>query len=850
LVLIAALCAAGYARRVEVSDWYHQASVKMVSLVHPTKVVPSHSSSTQPTAIPPNNFILGTSDSSPKISTVGLVAPTLGVHDLAPTDLVKPSVSSTDNSVKGIVPAIPPATTEPAILANAKPPKPRPIVIPHDDDATQKIALIPAPEFHSVSATDRYNQRRSQFCVSYAGLGSATTLSDWANIYSRLLGLDSDYPLVSSATSAAWPKGLANIVASRRDAALLQAIDGAFDRQRVDPEPYKNALAEVNAVSSSVVGARDALARGDVAAAKKNIDTYNTVLQSFPPGDADMSALFAPLRMEFDTLAKVQASTDRAALLDIADNSGASLGIRLAAWYRAGSIGDSAWPTTIDAWGADQDRADQFEKMLQDAGSDSLIKTVDDTETARRNAYFSRLTTQELVLQELKLTRDPRYAALVAKAPLWFRYDVALYTVRTAGAAVTAEQKKAYSDLASQVAAPGVGLVHDALKTEPGGAPPTLGQSGPGSVKGWTLRSGSTRDRCTFISASRGDTLEFLHVHLPNDPDGIDCYLCTTEVPVALLQHLLNGDANAMGTAEALNISPTAPTAGMRLWNFNDKTGNVELDNDDYRKCFVVSPSEQLPAQFVTPQLAFYLARRVGCRLPTAREWSAALAQAKFSSDANMKGFASIGWKLRDRQFARLLVNPNRDPGCWPDDNIFLPNSQRQIVPRNRSATIWTMTDLRDLGGSATSDTSSGYAWPLSSLEASGGFGFRTVGDDENFAGVFHDLIGNVGEFVMDAPVILEEKVAVPADLPKTQAIQRVTDFFTPEHLLDISVIGGSALSPPSEDPTKPYPLPSGNGPTMFADVGFRLAFTDPASVANAQRAVITQSAYLTAPMK
>jgi hypothetical protein len=66
--------------------------------------------------------------------------------------------------------------------------------------------------------------------------------------------------------------------------------------------------------------------------------------------------------------------------------------------------------------------------------------------------------------------------------------------------------------------------------------------------------------------------------------------------------------------------------------------------------------------------------------------------------------------------------------------------------------------------------------------------------------------------------------------------------------LKTVSVIGGSALSPPNMDPDKPFPLPDATHPTVFADVGFRLAFTDPASIPNAQRAVIGQASYLTAP--
>jgi formylglycine-generating enzyme required for sulfatase activity len=280
----------------------------------------------------------------------------------------------------------------------------------------------------------------------------------------------------------------------------------------------------------------------------------------------------------------------------------------------------------------------------------------------------------------------------------------------------------------------------------------------------------------------------------------------------------------------------------MRLWSFNDTTGKIDLDATDYRKCFIVSPTEQLPAQFVTPQLAFYLARSAGCRLPTSREWLAALAQAQNATDTNMRGFATTGLRLRDRQFTRLLSNPNRDPNYWPDDNIFT-GEPSDNVPHGGDAAIWSTVDLAKLTGS---DAPPATQWPLSSLAASSGYGFRAVGDIDNCSGVFHDLIGNVAEFTQDAPVSLAEKVTASPNQPADTAVQSINDWFNPDHLKAVSIIGGSAVSPPSLDPNKPYPLPA-EGPALFADVGFRLAFTDPRCLGNAQRAVIRQAAYLTA---
>jgi hypothetical protein len=902
-VAIAALGAGAYVKRDMVTGWYHQTSSQLTAIIHPVrKPLDRHLPTTSPvapllalhprpapgpvlaeahpslsvdpplTAVlpePVKSTIAAPPETNPSIThpqpTRPDVVENIKPQAIAPAIIpnVPPNIPPT--TLPAIASAIPPqapprvsSTTLPVVPPVApvvNPPvaiEPKPPVVTHEDEALKSVATTPVPEFHSTAGRAEYLTRRDQFITTHTGLGNAITFSDWTRVLARLEGLDADYPQVDANSSTGWPAGLVGIITARRDAALLQAIDGAFDHHRVDSAPYRRSLQEIQAVSGSVSAARDALSRGDVNAARKAIDDYNITLKSFPPEDADVSDLFGPIHKEFESLEKIGASTDRSALLNIADNPGASLGVRLAAWYRVDTASTDPWPTDLATLMSDSARADRFDTLLKEAGSTDLTRTVTSTENGRRDTFFSRMTTQAAVLNLLKQMHDPQYAALLANAPLWFRYDVALYSIHnTPPAQITDAQQKAYSDLAGQVNTPGVSLMHDVLKNGQSAPVPPLAQCGPGSVKGWTLRGGGTRDHCTYISTSRGDSLEFIRVHLPNDPDGIDCFLCTTETPVALLQHLLSGDTSAMATAQALNTSPVAPSGGMRLWNFNDKTGNVDLDNDDYRKAFIVSPSEQLPAQFVTPQLAFYLARRVGCRLPTSREWGAAFTQAKNSTDLNMKGFATMGWKLRDRQFARLLTNPNREPGYWPDDNIFLPTaSDRQIVPRGSNATIWTMTDLTALGGETTSEVSSGAPWPLSTLQASGNFGFRTVGDNENYAGVFHDLIGNVAEFVMDTPVILEEKVNVAPPIPTSQATRRITDWFTPKHLQALSVIGGSALSPTNEDPTKPYPLPGGNRPTMFADVGFRLAFTDPNSLVNAERAVIAQSSYLTAPAK
>jgi hypothetical protein len=764
-----------------------------------------------------------------------------------PVKTTTPQALLASNIVPPPTPPVAPVIPFMPVAQPAPPPSPIPVPPHPDPQALKMVQLTASPEFHSPAAKTEFIRNRDEYAASHANSSTSDTLNDWAKILSGIQGIDSDYPPLDTGTAAGWPAGLASVLNARRDADLVRAIDAAFVHQHADPSSFQATTKLVQAAANAVVSAHDAMARGDITASQKAIAQCSMALKAFPSSDADLAELFAPATKEFTGLDEAESSTDRTALLEIADNDGAPLAMRLAAWQHAGAVSTDPWPTDFSSLATDAARADQLNTLLQEAGSGEIGRKVFATEAVRQSAFYARLRDQTTVLPALKQASDPHNATLLAKAPIWFRYDAALYMLRTTlPAQVTPEQKQTYTDLAGQVQASGGQLVHDVLKSA-GEPTPALSRCGPGSVKGWQLRGGWTRDHCTFVSATTGDTLEFLRVHVPDEPDGIDCYLCTTEAPVALMQHLLANDPTGFSAAEKLNSTAIAPINGMRVWSFNDKSKTVDLADDDYRKCFVVSPNDQLPLEFVTPQTSFYLARRLGCRLPTSREWSAALSMAKNSTDANMKGFATMGWKLRDREFTRLLTNPNRDSDTWPDDNIFLGNLDPAAVAQHQSAAAWTPVALAALGGSTASDNAgSPVLWPLSTLQTSSELGFRTVGDGDNFAGVFHNLIGNVAEYVMDEPVVLAEKVSVSPPASTADIVHRVADWFSPEHLEAVSVIGGSALSPPGLDPAKPYPLPKNF--SQFSDVGFRLAFTDPECLANAQRAVIGQAVYLTAP--
>jgi hypothetical protein len=814
LVLIAALGTGAYVKRDELPGWYAIARGKSIAWIANGKTQwnswTGSSPPSQPIAI----------RSATKPATQNLVS-------------VSPPVAP----INPIVPVAP----------LAPPPPPQPVQPRVDPLAMRIVESAVPPEFHSDAATKEFRLRKQQFVSTNAAFGANAVLHDWTNIKAQAELLESRYPPLDLASTEGWPTGLAGVMNTRRDAALVQAIDAIFDRQRIVSDPFADCEARVNKTASAAVAAREAMARGDVLAAQKSIAEYRDTLKTFPASDDDLKQLFAPVDREFTAMADIQSGTDRTVLARIADDESAALATRVAAWFRLGTASANPWPTDFTTLVADDARATRLITLLHETGGTVSIDQITSAENNRRDAFFSRLKDQSSVIAALSNANDDKSAALLAKSPNWFRYNAALYLLKnTAAGKVTDAQKKQYTDLASQVNAPNVQVVHDVLEDAQNTLPPSLAESGPASVKGWQLRPGWTKDHCTYVSPAGTDTLEFIHVHVPGEADGVECYLCTTEVPIALLRHLINGNLSAFNTAETLNASRVPLKSGMRNWKFDDTTGSINLDESDYSKCFVVSPNEQLPLSFVTPQLSFYLARRLGCRLPTSHEWLAALAQARASTDANMKGFASIGFRLRDRQFAHLLTNPNRDRDYWPDDNIFIADTLSQIVPRQAAAAIWQAPDLDRLSH-RDADSPPATQWPLSTLASSSGYGFRTVGDSDNFAGVFHDLIGNVAEYTMDTPVMLAEKVSVASTQTSGETVHRITDWFSEDHLKAVSVIGGSALSPPNMDPEKPYPLPA-SGPSVFADVGFRLAFTDPASVSSAQRAVIGEAPYLTAP--
>lgn len=200
----------------------------------------------------------------------------------------------------------------------------------------------------------------------------------------------------------------------------------------------------------------------------------------------------------------------------------------------------------------------------------------------------------------------------------------------------------------------------------------------------------------------------------------------------------------------------------------------------------------KLPMQYVPAPTALYLAGALGCRLPTSAEWAAAYARPA----------PNARWNLRDEIWQRQLeyvakAAPGKAPGQpeWPDAGAFIPKDAKVAIQQNAR---WFKT--RD-----------DVLW------------FREVDVDDGHD--FHNLVGNVAEFVWDDPRAFETL----AD-KSLASVRKLIE----QHADELHVIGGSALSAPELKFDQPLPVDlaeTGNVPSAwngYADVGMRLAFSAP----------------------
>lgn len=254
---------------------------------------------------------------------------------------------------------------------------------------------------------------------------------------------------------------------------------------------------------------------------------------------------------------------------------------------------------------------------------------------------------------------------------------------------------------------------------------------------------------------------------------------------------IVSGEQIALATAAAGDLS--------RGWFPFDKSNltNVAIYPQGLEP---PAPSWEMPAQMITPAAAVRTANALGCRLPTAQEWLAAVGgPSGADSQITLSRLRDAGFREFDKQTADLAgkfaVRPTRgtfslpapNPGIWP---------QRESI---REPVL-----------------------------------FRAVTDQPGANGSFRHLVGNVAEFVWNDPAS-----CTPAGASNDATLEQ-----------NLRIIGASALSAPNIKPSDEQKPQRVTMRKAYTDVGFRLAFSAQGTEPLAQRAARAVEALSFAPAK
>lgn len=409
----------------------------------------------------------------------------------------------------------------------------------------------------------------------------------------------------------------------------------------------------------------------------------------------------------------------------------------------------------------------------------------------------------------------------VAALPGWAQYNIARLrlerAVAAAGQQTGAERADAQLaamdaftatvrglDVASNGAAAGLLAAIEPLRSR--GAQLDLSKLGPGAA-GWKLVQSADGGMASYSWARGGNDHRLDFKRLAEGATGEVSFVATTELSLGQFADIVSAAARWEEFREMLSKSSEGgvdPRLGPRTWvwagetvqgitpckaAFGDTSGGwVRISSTMQQKAYypdgltVAPPSGSSPMQYVGPAPALLAARLVGCRFPTSAEWKQALAGDGPTPKPNVR---DATWKRAVehlKQFAAM--NPE-----WPASRIFLPAGQKPVPAAQDDQPAVAADD--------------GVLW------------FRPV--DESTPTTFHDLIGNVAEYVFDEPGGLEglapARDKVEAALGKGEKLR---------------VIGGSALSPAGVIATEPLPVNYSQARIGYSDVGLRLAFSAP----------------------
>jgi hypothetical protein len=206
-------------------------------------------------------------------------------------------------------------------------------------------------------------------------------------------------------------------------------------------------------------------------------------------------------------------------------------------------------------------------------------------------------------------------------------------------------------------------------------------------------------------------------------------------------------------------------------------------------------PTGESPMNYITPAGGLFMARVIGCRLPTGAEWSAAMK-------------AELGDLALDTYIAQ--VKPNLRDQTWEAQRAHI----QSLIDGNKLAPINSGQRRADAGA---------YAW----IPADATSYYNQLNDGALWfvptprgpGRIFHNLIGNVAEWLVDDAAAQD---AIAPGAPPPEQVRAAAGGN------GVKVAGASALSPRQVDPRTPIAVPASAGPSVpvASDVGFRLAFS------------------------
>ncbi|HVT80923.1 MAG TPA: hypothetical protein VHM90_09720, partial [Phycisphaerae bacterium] len=586
------------------------------------------------------------------------------------------------------------------------------------------------------------------------------------------------------------------------------------------------------------------------------------------PAGKDALLTEAPIqtiRARVGALLAAESQTDYAKIRDASQAENAE--IALASWRLLGSVPIAeATPYLADEQAAEKKLAAHLDKLkgADAAQAQAITAEISAAQPARWQRWSDTAASADSI--QLALSQAKSFNVTITKQsqPVMYYYEAVLKLKEDARAHPKEAELKpiaqSFSDLLTKDPAlagvakdPTVAQLLELMRKSMSEEQNMSAQGQGPQLAGWEMEQ-PNQDVRIFHSKDKKFTLEFRRMLV--DENSIaekpqkTIFLCTTEMSVGLFIQVMNGNGkldeltNSKFTTSAQAHWFEVPatnyyTLGPRSWaiagdqftlsaKWLDEAGDPLTNGKPFYPAAAVPPDPfaTAPVQLISPWVAMYASRLLGCRLPTSDEWQAAYSTFELAKTGsplpkdiwNLRGENAGGkpsWATQ--QAYAEAFDKNLLP--YPDAGIYTNLSKP--APKATNAKPWMAGDLARLAPERI--TSGGGAYGHSTLW------FEPV-DKEilpqgGAAPVMHHLVGNVAEFVFDTPEIMG---AVQNNSVSPTVIDEAVR--KPEALNKIFVIGGSSLSPPEIPFNEKQLVSSTSIPARrgYCDVGFRLAYTAP----------------------